>query len=122
MVEGITVHTYVREVIRQGSAPLHVAGMVLQAITNVRVQTHKSRAAESTWGVVPGKYTIAATAFLKGEDMYHFLGKLVNVVLPRIKDWQGVQATTGDGSGNLSFGLDPEVVGGFPEIEINYDS
>ena len=122
MVERITVHTFVRQVIRDGSAPLHVAGMALQAITNVRVQTHKSRTGETAWGIAPGKYTIAATASLKGEDMYHFLGKLVNIVLPRIKDWRGVQATTGDGSGKLSFGLDPEVVGGFPEIEINYDS
>jgi large subunit ribosomal protein L5 len=122
MVERITVHTYVKAVIKEGSGPLHVAGMVLQAITNVRVQTHKSRTGESAWGLVPGKQTVAATASLKGEDMYHFLGKLVNVVLPRIKDWRGVQATTGDGSGNLTFGLDPEVVGGFPEVEINYDS
>jgi large subunit ribosomal protein L5 len=122
MVEEITVHTFVRDVIKMGSGPLHVAGMILQAITNVRVQVHKSRSSEQSWGISPGKFNIAATATLKGEDMYHFLGKLVNVVLPRIKDWHGVRATTGDGSGNLSFGLDPEVVGGFPEIEINYDS
>ncbi|KAF7513480.1 hypothetical protein GJ744_008774 [Endocarpon pusillum] len=121
MIERITVHTFVKQVIKEGSAPLHVAGMVLQAITNVRVQTHKSRTGEAGWNLVPGK-SMAATATLKGEDMYHFLGKLVNVVLPRIKDWRGVRATTGDGSGNLTFGLDPEVVGGFPEIEINYDS
>jgi large subunit ribosomal protein L5 len=122
MIERITVHTFVKDVIKQGSAPLHVAGMVLQAITNVRVQTHKARRGESAWGLVPGKFTLSATASLKGEDMYHFLGKLVNVVLPRIKDWQGVSATTGDSSGNLSFGLNPEIVGVFPEVEINYDS
>ena len=62
------------------------------------------------------------TVELKGEDMYHFLGKLINIVLPRIKDWNGVRATTGDSSGNLTFGLNPEVVAGFPEIEINYDA
>lgn len=122
MVERITLHTFVKEVIKQGSGPLHVAGMVLQAIANVRVETHKARAGVSEWGLVAGKHTVAATASLKGEDMYHFLGKLVKVVLPRMKDWRGVQATTGDGSGNLSFGLSPEVVGGFPEVEINYDS
>jgi large subunit ribosomal protein L5 len=122
MLERVTVHTYVKQVIKDGSAPLHVAGMVLQAITNVRVKTHKSRSGESAWGLKPGQQTLAATASLKGEDMYHFLGKLVNVVLPRIKDWRGVKATTGDGSGNLTFGLDPDVVGGFSEVEINYDS
>ena len=96
--------------------------MILQSITNVRVETHKSRSGEGSWGISPGKQTIAATAKLYGEDMYHFLGKVVNIVLPRIKDWPGVKATTGDGSGNLTFGLEPEVVGGFPEIEINYDA
>jgi ribosomal protein L5 len=121
MIERITVHTFVKQVLQHGSGPLHVAGMVLQAITNVRVQTHKSRTGVSAWGLLPGK-SIAATATLKGEDMYHFLGKVVNVVLPRIKDWRGIRATSGDGSGNLSFGLDVEVVGAFPEIEINYDS
>lgn len=122
MIERITLHTYVKQVVKGGSGPLHVAGMILQAITNVRVVTHKSRTGESSWGITPGKHSIAATASLKGEDMYHFLAKLVNVVLPRIKDWRGVRATTGDGSGNLTFGIDPEIVGGFPEIEVNYDS
>jgi large subunit ribosomal protein L5 len=121
MIEQIVVHSYVQGAVHSGSSFMHVAGMVLQAITNVRIQTHKSKHGEAGWGVVRGK-TVAATATLKGENMYHFLGKLVNVVMPRIKDWKGVRATTGDSSGNLSFGLEPEVVGGFPEIEVNYDS
>ena len=121
-LQGVVVHTYVNQVIKQGSGPLHVAGMVLQAMTNVRVETRESRVAVAEWGLLPGTQSIAATAALKGEDMYHFLAKLVRVVLPRIKDWKGVRATSGDGSGNLSFGLTPSVVGLFPEVEINYDS
>lgn len=54
--------------------------------------------------------------------MYHFLSKLIDVVLPRIKDWNGIRATTGDSSGNLTFGLEPSVVGTFPEVEVNYDA
>ena len=65
---------------------------------------------------------MSVTADLKGEEMYHFLGKLITVVLPRIKDWRGVRATTGDSSGNLSFGLEPDAVAMFPEIEVNYDA
>jgi large subunit ribosomal protein L5 len=121
MIEQITVHSFVRGAVHTGSSFIHVAGMALQAITNVRVVTHKSKHPEQGWSLVKGK-TVAATATLKGEDMYDFLGKLVNIVMPRIKDWKGVRATTGDNSGNLSFGLEPEVVGGFPEIEVNYDS
>lgn len=93
----------------------------MQAITNHRVEVHRSRTNEATWGVIKGK-PCSLTVDLKGEDMYHFLGKMIDVVLPRIKDWNGVRATTGDNSGNLSFGLNPEVVAGFPEIEVNYDA
>jgi large subunit ribosomal protein L5 len=122
MIEKVTVHSYVKGAVHSGSAYLHVAGMVVQAITNVRVQTHKVRTGEAGWGLVKGKQSVSVTAELKGEDMYHFLAKLVDIVMPRIKDWNGVRATTGDSSGNLTLGLDPEVVGGFPEIEVNYDS
>ena len=120
-VERITVHSYVRGAAKGDSSYIHVAGMLLQAITNQRAITHKARNGEAGWGVVKGR-TVSVTSELKGEDMYHFLGKLINIVLPRIKDWNGVRATTGDNSGNLSFGLEPEMVSGFPEIEGNYDA
>jgi len=61
------------------------------------------------------------TVDLKGEDMYHFLGKCVDVVLPKIKDWRGVKGSSGDSSGNISFGLTNEAVALFPEVEVNYD-
>lgn len=95
--------------------------MVVQAITNVRVTTHKSRMSEAAWGLIKDKTTVSMTAELQGEDMWHFLTKMIDVVMPRIKDWMGVRATTGDGSGNLSFGFEPEVVGMFPEVQGNYD-
>ncbi|EXJ62606.1 hypothetical protein A1O7_03044 [Cladophialophora yegresii CBS 114405] len=121
MVERVTVHAYCKGALKGGSGYLHVAGMILQAITNYRVEIHRARNNEQTWGLIKGR-PVSMTVDLKGEDMYHFLGKLINVVLPRIKDWNGVRATTGDNSGNLSFGLNPDVVAGFPEIEINYDA
>ncbi|KAK2798904.1 hypothetical protein FQN51_007266 [Onygenales sp. PD_10] len=120
-LEGITLHSYINQVIDKGSAPLHVAGMALQAISNVRIQTHKMRGAVAKWGVIPGKSHIAATVELKGEDMYHFFGKLVDVVMPRLKDWKGIKGSSGDSSGNITFGLEPEMVALFPEIEVNYD-
>lgn len=121
-ITRITVHSYVRSAVNTASsAPLHVAGMIIQAITNVRVETHKSRMSEAAWGLVKGKTTASLTAELRGEDMWHFLAKCVDVVMPRIKDWMGVRATTGDGSGNLTFGFEPEVVALFPEVEVNYD-
>jgi len=102
------------------SAYLHVMGMAIQAITNVRVTAHASRTNVQQWGLKKGKFA-SVTADLYGEDMYHFLAKVVDLVMPRIKDWRGVKGSSGDGTGNLSFGFDAEVVSLFPEIEVNYD-
>jgi len=116
---GITVHTMAKNA-SDDSAPLHVAGMVIQAITNVRVETHTSKVGVQQWGLKKGKY-VSVTADLRGEDMYHFLAKCIELVMPRIKDWKGVKGSSGDSIGGISFGFDPETVALFPEIEVNYD-
>ena len=118
-IKGITVHSMVRDAL-DDSAYLHVAGMVIQSITNARVTSHKARISQATWGLRKGKH-ISVTADLYGEDMYHFLSKCIDVVLPRIKDWKGIKGSSGDNSGNISFGLTPEDMALFPEIEVNYD-
>ncbi|KAJ5350092.1 hypothetical protein N7541_007819 [Penicillium brevicompactum] len=120
-LERITVHSYVKNAAAENSTWLHVAGIAIQAISNVRVETSKSKSSVATWGIHAGRDTVAVKADLAGENMYHFLGKLVDVVLPRIKDWEGVKGSSGDSSGNITFGLVPESVALFPEIEINYD-
>jgi len=58
---------------------------------------------------------IGAMVTLRGERMYFFLDKLMNVVLPRIRDFQGVSTKSFDGRGNFSLGLAEQIV--FPEIE-----
>ena len=64
----------------------------------------------------------ATGAELRGEEMWNFLAKCVDVVMPRIKDFEGVTGRSGDGSGNIAFGFGREAVGAFPEIEVNYDA
>ena len=54
---------------------------------------------------------------LRGERMYHFFDKLVNVVLPRMREFQGVSPNSFDGRGNYTLGLKEQTV--FPEI--SYD-
>lgn len=51
---------------------------------------------------------------LRGEQMLHFFDKLVNVVLPRMRDFQGLSAKSFDGHGNYSLGIKEQLV--FPEI------
>lgn len=52
---------------------------------------------------------------LRGDRMYDFFQKLTSIVLPRLKDFQGVSRTTFDQGGNYSLGLSEQIV--FPEIE-----
>lgn len=118
-LEGITVHTMVPKAV-DDSAHLHVAGMVIQAITNVRVTTHKAKLGVAQWGLRPG-YDVSVTAELRGEDMYDFLAKTIDLILPRIKEWKGAKGSSGDSSGNIAFGLPADAVATYPEIEINYD-
>lgn len=119
-LEKVTVHSMVSGAI-DDSGHLHVAGMVLQAITNVRVTAHQTKKSVSGFGIRAGQY-LSVTSELKGEDMYHFLSKCVDVVMPKIKDWRGVKGSSGDSSGNIAFGLTGEEVALFPEIEVNYDA
>lgn len=52
---------------------------------------------------------------LRGERMYEFLDKLMNLTLPRVRDFHGVRATGFDGRGNYTLGLKEQLI--FPEIE-----
>ncbi|KAL4942641.1 hypothetical protein BDV06DRAFT_191710 [Aspergillus oleicola] len=120
-LERITIHSYVQNAAVENSSWLHVAGLALQAISNVKVQTYRSKTSVPKWYISAGRDAVAAKAELYGENMEHFFGKLLDIVLPRIKDWEGVKGSSGDSSGNITLGLEPEQVALFPEIEINYD-
>ncbi len=54
---------------------------------------------------------------LRGERMYDFVDKLVNVALPRVRDFRGLPRTGFDGCGNYSLGIEEQMV--FPEIDPN---
>jgi large subunit ribosomal protein L5 len=58
---------------------------------------------------------IGVKVTLRGERMYHFLDKLFNVTLPRVRDFHGVSTKAFDGRGNYTLGLKEQLI--FPEIE-----
>lgn len=60
---------------------------------------------------------IGVKVTLRGERMYHFLDKLINVALPRVRDFRGVSPKSFDGRGNYTLGLKEQLI--FPEI--SYD-
>lgn len=61
--------------------------------------------------------TIGCKVTLRRENMYHFLDKLINVALPRVRDFRGINPRGFDGRGNFSMGIKEQII--FPEI--NYD-
>lgn len=59
---------------------------------------------------------IGAMVTLRGERMYEFLDRLVNIALPRVRDFRGLPKKSFDGNGNYSFGIKEQIV--FPEIAV----
>ncbi len=118
-IEEVTVHSMVKGAI-EDSAHLHVAGMLLQAVTGVAPLVHKAKHSVAQFGIRESM-PIALTCTMRGDMAYEFVDKCINLVFPRIKDWPGVKGTTGDSSGNISWGFNREGVILFPEVEINYD-
>ena len=58
---------------------------------------------------------IGISVTLRGDRMYSFLDRLINLALPRIRDFQGISSTSFDGRGNYNLGLEEQLM--FPEIE-----
>lgn len=58
---------------------------------------------------------IGAKVTMRGERMYYFLDKLMNIALPRVRDFRGVSAKAFDGRGNYALGLKEQLI--FPEID-----
>ncbi|SZF01716.1 unnamed protein product [Blumeria hordei] len=118
-IEEITIHSFVKDATND-VAYLHVAGMLIQTLTGVRAQVHEAKRSVSAWKLRQG-VPIALSVTLSGDTAYEFLDKCIHLVFPKLKDWRGVAGTTGDSSGNLAWGFNPEGVILFPEVAINYD-
>ena len=95
--------------------------MVLQTITGVSYSPRVAKQTIFKFNMRAGRQT-AVVCDLEGENMWHFLAKTIDMVMPKIKDWRGVKGSSGDSHGNITFGLSPEEVAHYPEIEVNYDS
>lgn len=61
------------------------------------------------------KMPVGLVVTLRGEKMYAFLDRLINLALPRIRDFQGISIKSFDGHGNYSLGLEEQIM--FPEID-----
>jgi large subunit ribosomal protein L5 len=86
----------------------------LGLIAGQRPQIMKAKVAVSAFRLREGN-EIGCRVTLRGKRMYEFLDRLINVALPRIRDFRGVNPKSFDGNGNYSMGLTEQLV--FPEID-----
>ena len=86
----------------------------LTMITGQKPVITKSRKSISQFKLREGMQ-IGACVTLRGHRMYEFLDRLINLVLPRVRDFRGINPKAFDGRGNYSLGLTDQVV--FPEIQ-----
>jgi large subunit ribosomal protein L5 len=83
-------------------------------ITGQKPVITKARKSIANFKLREGR-AIGAKVTLRGEKMWSFLDRLVNIVLPRVRDFRGVSADAFDGRGNYTLGLREQLI--FPEIE-----
>ena len=86
----------------------------LAAIAGQKPVVTKAKKSVANFKVREGM-NIGAKVTLRGERMYHFVDKLVNIALPRVRDFHGVSTKAFDGRGNYALGIREQLL--FPEIE-----
>lgn len=86
----------------------------LAAITGQKPKVCLAKKSIAAFKIVKGN-PIGLTVTLRGVRMYDFLDKLLNIVLPRVRDFRGASLSSFDGQGNYTIGLEEQIV--FPEIE-----
>ncbi len=86
----------------------------LGLITGQKVLKTKARKSIANFKVREG-HEIGAKVTLRGARMYEFLDRLINISLPRVKDFRGVSPKAFDGRGNYSLGITEQII--FPEID-----
>ena len=99
---------------KDNSKVLETAVKELETIAGQKVVTTKAKNSIANFKIREGM-PIGCKTTLRGEKMYEFLDRLVNLALPRVRDFRGVSADSFDGRGNYALGIKEQII--FPEIE-----
>ena len=98
----------------QNAKVLDPAATELGQITGQKPVITKAKKSIAAFKVRAGQ-SIGAMDTLRGDRMYEFFDRLVNIVLPRVRDFRGVSTKSFDGRGNYTLGLHDQLI--FPEID-----
>ncbi len=114
-VEKVVVNMGLGEATQNGKI-LDASLEQLTAITGQKPVVTKARKSIANFKLRQGQ-SIGAMVTLRGDRAYEFLDRLLNVALPRVRDFKGVSPKAFDGKGNYTLGVKEQII--FPEI--NYD-
>ncbi|MDY0234879.1 MAG: 50S ribosomal protein L5 [Gudongella sp.] len=112
-VEKVVINMGVGEA-RDNPKALESALKELQIITGQKPLVTQAKKSIANFKLREGM-KIGAKVTLRGDRMYDFLDKLMNIALPRVRDFRGVSETSFDGRGNYALGIKEQLI--FPEIE-----
>ena len=112
-VEKIVVNMGVSDAVGNPKA-LDAAVSDLTQISGQKPIVTKAKKSISAFKVREGM-SIGTKVTLRGERMYHFMDKLLNVALPRVRDFRGISPKAFDGRGNYTLGVKEQLI--FPEME-----
>ena len=114
-LEKVTLNMGLGEA-KENAKILESAVEEIALITGQRPVVTKARKSIANFKVRQGM-PVGAKVTLRGDNMYEFIDKLINIALPRVRDFKGVSKNSFDGRGNYSMGIKEQLI--FPEI--NYD-
>lgn len=114
-LEKVVINIGMGEAIQNAKA-IDAAVNDLQIITGQRPVVTRAKKSVAAFKVREGMQ-IGVKVTLRGSRMYDFMDRLVNIALPRVRDFRGISAKAFDGRGNYTLGIKEQLI--FPEI--NYD-
>ena len=99
---------------KENAKILEAAVKDMETITGQKVVTTKAKNAVANFKIREGM-PIGCKVTLRGDKMYEFADRLINLALPRVRDFRGVNPNAFDGRGNYALGIKEQII--FPEIE-----
>ncbi|MBP3486871.1 MAG: 50S ribosomal protein L5 [Roseburia sp.] len=99
---------------KENAKLLEAAIKDMEAITGQKAVATKAKNSVANFKIREGM-AIGCKTTLRGEKMYEFMDRLINLALPRVRDFRGVNPNAFDGRGNYALGIKEQLI--FPEIE-----
>ena len=99
---------------KENAKVLEMAVSDMETITGQKAIVTKAKNSVANFKIREGQ-SIGCKTTLRGDKMYEFMDRLVNLALPRVRDFRGVNPNSFDGRGNYALGIKEQII--FPEIE-----